>query len=106
MTEADLPPVDPDHESRPPPRPGTVAELEELLGQHREWLESKGQTGERASLPRALLQDAYLQGTDFSQAMSSHSMGRPKSDPHRATASAGASDASLPSSFWKTGSAV
>ena len=74
MTEADLPPVDPDHESCPPPRPVTVAELEELLGQHREWLESKGQTGERASLPRALLPDAYLQGADlrgadFSQAI-------------------------------------
>ena len=47
-----------------------MTELEELLGQHREWLESKGQTGERASYHRALLPDAdlnqaNLQGTSL-----------------------------------------
>lgn len=42
--------------------------LEELLGQHREWLESKGQTGERASFHRALLPDAYLQGAELQNA--------------------------------------
>ena len=70
MTEADLcPPVDPDHESRPPPKAVTATELEELLGQHREWLESKGHTGERASFHRALLPDAHLRGADFCQAI-------------------------------------
>jgi uncharacterized protein YjbI with pentapeptide repeats len=47
----------------------TVTELKELLGQHRELLESKGQTGERASYHRALLPDANLRGADFSQAI-------------------------------------
>ena len=52
----------------------TAAELEQLLRQHREWLDSKGSEGQRASFHRALLQDAYLQGADlrgvdFSQAL-------------------------------------
>ena len=69
MTEADLcPPVDPDHESRPPPKAVTATELEELLGQHREWLESKGHTGERASFHRALLPDADLRDADLLEA--------------------------------------
>jgi uncharacterized protein YjbI with pentapeptide repeats len=75
MIEPDRPPIDPDfRESQPPPQAVTVAELEEVLGSHREWLESKAQSGERASFHRALLQDAYLQGADlrgadFSQAI-------------------------------------
>ena len=42
MTEADLPPTDPEfHESGQSPQSVTAAELEHLLAQHREWVESK-----------------------------------------------------------------
>ena len=50
------------------PREISIEQLQEVLERHREWVESKGKKGKRASLARTKLWGANLEGANLSSA--------------------------------------
>ena len=65
MTEADPPEEKREIPTAPTLQVYSESEIEEILQQHKLWLESKGEEGTKAVLDKVVLENAYLQGADL-----------------------------------------